>query len=155
MSHLPFVLRDKTENDEALIYNSYLLSYKNNTDNRYVPNIIYYKHQAKILDYLLQNANTLVACFPEDPEEIMGWIIYENLTDNFMVHYIYIRGLHEGKGLATDIIKSLNPNNKQLIQTHLVGKVGPRGSIRYWKDFKIVFDPFYITEKRLLNENNH
>jgi hypothetical protein len=116
---LPFILRDNVPEDTSFIYNSYLKSYHLQYPIYYIPNILYFKSQSKILDTLLETQQVLIACYPEDPSEIIGYIIYDNKPDVFVLHYIYIKGMYHHKGIASNILSQILNDHKLIITTHI------------------------------------
>ena len=137
-----------TEQDVSYVHSSFLKSYHQHSIMKFVPNTIYYKNQEEIIHYLTKNANTLIACFPEDPEEIMGYIIYEIVSDMLVLHWIQVKGIHMHMQLATKIINSICPkDNCSIIATHITFDYERLKTKIDNKKFS--YDPFYIVNKRL------
>jgi hypothetical protein len=115
----------------------------------YVNPTIYYKNQADIITYLLQNASTLVACFPEEPEQIKGYVIYEYLCKTLIMHYAYFKTMHRNQHLFTDIVTTLcDPDNTIIVCTHINFNFPKLQHVIEGK--RLTYDPYFITTKRLL-----
>lgn len=150
MSHIPFILRTSTIEDQNYIYQSYLKSYHLQYPMKMIPNILYFKPQSNILDFLFETAHVMVACYPEAPDQIIGWLIYQKASDALVIHYIYIRGQNRNQGIALDMISQVIENNKLIIATHI--------SDKYYQlknkvpGCKMVYDPFLITKLKDIHD---
>lgn len=138
---LPYILREATEADMSFVYNSYLLSYKNHSDKQFCTKTIYFQNQKKIIDFVLNRSSLLLAVFPEDPSEIMGFIIYEQFNGSFILHYVYIKYFERSNISFIDLIDQVNADNI-IFSTHITKIKGK----------KVIYDPYFITNQRLLNE---
>lgn len=144
--HIPFILRNLTKEDENFIYNSYLKSFHSYYPMKFVPDILYFKPQSECLDFLLDTATCLVACFPEDPDEIIGYCIYQNVTEALVLHYIYIKRQHRDKGMAADIIRQIIGDNTMIIASHICDDYSKlKHTI---PNCKVIYDPFLIDKLR-------
>ena len=87
-----------------------------------------------------------MACWPEDPEEIMAYIVYEYGFESLVVHWIYCKNLQRKKGRATEIIATLASRVSLVVATHITDSFT---ILRHKvKDKRVIFDPFYISNKR-------
>lgn len=137
---IEFVTRAMVPEDEALICNSYLLGCHSSWPLKLVPGSLYFKPQGHILRFLLQSAQTTVACFPEDPGEILGYAIHQSLPEALVLHYIYVKRSRAGTGGR--LLKSILDGKQLVIATHvcenftkLRAKLAPR---------RMVYDPYLI-----------
>jgi hypothetical protein len=147
-SPIPLLLRDRTLEDEPFIFNSFLKSYKQNSDLKHTPNTIYYPRQTAIIKYLLENEKVVLAVFPEDPNELIGYCIYNIVSSALVIHYIYTKQMHRNYSFASDIIQSLLPFEGQnlIIATHITHNFN---ALKHKiPNAKIIFDPFYVNELR-------
>lgn len=89
---LPLRIRPATNEDIGFIFNSWMRSYRDKgTGCKNVPTVIYDQNQHKLIERLLQNATTLIACNDEDPSQIFGYICAEYIQGAFVVHYAYTK----------------------------------------------------------------
>src|ERR1700728_876696 len=146
MTHIPYLLREATKEDESFIYNSSLKFIHKLSNYRNIRDSIFFHNQSEIIRYLLNNSKVLIACFPEAPEEIMGYIIYEHLQNDLILHFVYVKFLHRHKGLIKEIMQSiLRPDTNMIVYTHYPDfNVTKLAQGRLW-----VFDPYYITNQRI------
>lgn len=114
--YLDFVARDMGDADRDFICNSYLLSFRRERPMCWVPHTIYYGPQGKVLTYLLDKARVLVACFPEDPGEILGYIIYDYMGDVLVVHYAYAK--LDGRGIKHRLLETVAGGLSMAVVTH-------------------------------------
>lgn len=142
---MKYIIRSKTEEDESFLYNSYLKSYHNNYPIKLVPSAIYYKEQAKELKRLFDTATINLAVFPEDANEIIGYVIYEYSSEALVLHYIYIKGMFRKKYIATKIIKELLGDIKLIICTHMFDSFN---EAKYkLPGVKMSYDPYFLTRE--------
>lgn len=145
---LPYILREMTEADKPYIYNSFMKYFHEHSLHSWVPSSIFFPGQTKVIDFLFRTATTLIACFPEDPEEALGWMIYQPEATAFVLHFIYIRDKYCGQGMGKEMVRSLLGQHKLLIATHMTQDYP---FLRHLlPEVKVIYDPFFITERRLL-----
>lgn len=149
MTKLSFILREYTEDDKSFIYSSFLQSYHQHSFLKFVPNSLYFTEQAKVIDYLLSSSKVLIYCYPEDPESIVGYVMYEYSGDTTVIHWIYVKNLMRHKYVGTDIVEHIATDNKLIIATHITDDFNLlKHKI---KNKSIVYDPFFLTNQRLMN----
>lgn len=147
----PYLLRKHTDDDKGFIYQNWIKLYHESCPINFCINDIYLPNQNRIIDNLLETANTLIACNPEDPTLLLGFICYEFVQDVMVVHWMHIRGNMRFRGLATDILQSLYPTAKSdpILVTH---NFRTYSELRH--KFCLSYDPYFITT-RLLNETRN
>ena len=147
-SPIPLLLRDRTPDDEPFIYNSWLKSYHSNSSCKHTPNTIYFKYQAEIIKYLLENERVVISCFPEEPSQIIGYCVYNIVSSALVLHYLYVKNTLRNQQFGCNIIKSLLPNKggNLIIATH-ISDAFPQLKHKI-QNTKIIYDPFYILEKK-------
>lgn len=137
---ISFEVRPKAHGDNSFIYSSYLKSHRKNWPYFWVPHLLYFRPQTEVLTFLLRTASVLVACFPEDPNAILGYIISQPLPDALALHYVYtkLRRIGVGRGL----LRAAGGDQKLIVATHMCDdykvlrtKVAPA---------RMVFDPYLI-----------
>lgn len=153
---MQFILREYTPDDNNYIYHSFLNSYRdfeNNSDKqwsiRHCPTKLYTKGQSEIIDFLLKTATCLVAVYPEDPEEIIGYIIFQKIADTLVVHWQYVRYARRNQHIATEMLTDIQPSlltnpKEAIICTH-----HSKSFMELKRKANLIFDPFLITNLRL------
>lgn len=146
---LPYLLREATPEDESFIRNSWLTSLHDHSQLSYVQRSVYFREQNKILDYLLSTSSVLIACFPEAPDQIMGYVVYDHIIKTLVLHWVYVKSMFRMQGIALGMIKPLlDPDNTVIVCTHITH------AFKHLKD-KVpgkhcLYDPYLVTNKRLL-----
>lgn len=148
---LPFIFREMVDGDEPFIFNSFLKSFKANSTAYYTDNQIYYKNQSELINYLLDNCHTLIACFPEDPEMIMGYIIYEHIIKTLVIHYIYVKNSLRLQKIASNMIQPLlDPDNTVVVATHCTNDFK---KLKYKINGKrLSYDPYFIANQQRIHD---
>lgn len=103
--------------DVPFLYNSWLKSYRDSPTVQSISNTVYYAEQHKLIERLLQapEAKAVVACNPEDPTQIYGYIVYQ--PD--VLHWVYVKHTFRGAGIARMLVAEAGLSAK-LIYTHRV-----------------------------------
>lgn len=97
--------------DRPLVFNSFLKSYRDAPEFASVPNSIYYRSFHAIIDALLASptAGFIVACSPDDHDQIYGYAIGE-LRDGgrtLVVHWVYTKHSFRRHGIGSALVASL------------------------------------------------
>ena len=137
---IPYSLRAAQENDAGFIFSSWLAAYHECQPINFCPNDIYLPNQRQIITFLLTHAQTIIICHPDDPNELLGFICYQFVSQQLVVHWMYIK-FFRLQGLATQVLTQIYPETKAkpIIVTHnskLFNKLRPI--------FKLIYDPYLI-----------
>lgn len=111
-------LRLNTPADESFIYDSWLKSYQEqNRDFKRMGIRTYYAGYKKILMGILDSALVVIACNPDDKDQIYGFIVAE--ADADIVHYLYVKYTFRKLGIARRLLLNVHPElrEKPLIHT--------------------------------------
>ena len=133
------------ETDLNFILSTWLKSYRQSHFAVHIPNDIYYSQHQGIIKQILVNPNNTVTilCSIEDPDQILGYIVY-SLKDP-IIFYTYIKHSFRKMNLAqvlfkgvTDYFNRENPEKvKPVICTH---------KCRRWsqaaKKFNLIYNPY-------------
>lgn len=97
--------------DRNLVFNSFLKSYRDAPEFAAVPSSIYYKSFHAIIESLLDTptAGFIVACSPDDPDQIYGYAIGE-LKDGgatLVVHWVYTKHSFRRNGIGAQLVQAL------------------------------------------------
>ena len=134
---LEFITRAMVDGDRNFVFNSYLKSFRRDSTKRLVPASLYFPQQEQTLRFLLGVARTTVACWPEEPSEILGYAIHQELPEADVLHYLYVR--KPSQGVRSGLVDAVANRAPMIVVTHLfrhyrwlVEKVAPR---------HVVYDP--------------
>jgi hypothetical protein len=105
---LQTLIREATPSDINFILNSWLKSYRCHEDMTRMSNEDYYKYYKAHIVELLQKSGIKISCEQDDHNFIYGYICYDLLKDNLIIHYIYTRYSHRKLGIANGLISSLD-----------------------------------------------
>jgi len=97
-------IRPALEGDVAFVFNSWLKSFRNTGLSRSVQNEVYFSEQHKLIERLLKESTTVVACNPTKPEDIFGWACFQWVDGIFVLHYVYVKHLYRNLGLANELL---------------------------------------------------
>lgn len=81
------------------------------TQNRQLGAILsdaYYQHTSPLVQELVDRCPILVACMPEEPDVIVGWVCGElHSTGPSVLHYTYTKGVYRKHGVAKSLVGAL------------------------------------------------
>ena len=115
-------LRPKQADDESFIYSSWLRSYRSSPIVTHMNNDVYYDNHKLVIKKLLEISDVMIACNPEDPDQIYGFICYEP----GIIHYLYVKYPFRKMGLAKYLLSSIPSDATKIIITHLTSSVKSR-----------------------------
>ena len=119
-TNLPFKIREKIASDNNFILNSWLKSYKD--VEKIIPNDIYYREHAKLIQSALKDKNIFVAVSEDDATQIIGYICYETqqlLPTIPILHYVYVKYPYRHLGVARALVNPIYKDAEYVFCSHL------------------------------------
>lgn len=102
---LPIQIRPINQLDVGFLFNSWLKSFRGAFFVKDIHPKTYYGLHHKVIGSLLQTADTMVACDPNDSTQIYGFICAEQLQGSLVVHYIYVKHTYRNLGIANLLLQ--------------------------------------------------
>lgn len=90
----------------------------------------YYRNHHALIERLLDEATTIVACSDAHAPTICGWACYERAASH-VLHYVYVREEFRGFGLARRMVDALP--SADVLYTHLTRDVDARRLPPGWR----------------------
>jgi len=140
-----FNIRPANPKDVNFILATFSKSMKSDSAlGRATSNRIFFAGFTQVIDHILGQANISIACELNDDNTILGYIIYE-LPD--VIHFIYIKELFQGYGIAKELVKDVYPNAKTLRFSNCTNDAKKINK----KYPELIYDPFILFKKGLIN----
>ena len=139
MSDLPIIVRPVLPDDYGYILATWTREYHTTHPFNFIPNGIYFPHQTNLINSILSKATTIVACLEDSPDQIVGFLTYENFGSNVIIHYGVVKGIFRRLGVMKDILLKPICENKNVVITHyfdLFKKVKDK--------YKLTYDPTFL-----------
>ena len=135
-------LRPMQESDYIFVLSNYQKSFRNSEFAGVIRNNKYYSVMKNTLDDLLmRGSKVLLACDKLDPDNLVGFILYEPTGIVPVVHYLFVKPDFRGNHIAKWLLSTVTDNNIYLY-THKTS---------YIKKFrKGFFSPVIARRKNLL-----
>jgi len=112
-------LRPIIEDDTAFIFNSWLKSYRFSHFGEKITNTIYFAEHHKVIERLIDNSKVLVACNPEEPSQVYGYIIGEEVDGIFVLHFIYVKHTFRNMGVGKTLLDAWGHDKEKAgVYTH-------------------------------------
>ena len=115
-----------------------------------IPGAIYFRAQGEAVSFLLSHAEVVIACFPEDANEIAAYAIHQRHNGTLILHWLYVKHLLRRKHIATDLLAHIAEGDEMIVATHCVDDFT---ILRKKVKNKIVYDPFLLSTLRRNDEN--
>ena len=103
----PIRLRPSVEEDLPFIYNSWLKSYRFSHFGEKITNTIYFTDHHKVLENLIKQSKVIVACNPEDPSQVYGYIVGGAREGVFLLHFLYVKHTFRNMGIGKTLLDAM------------------------------------------------
>lgn len=135
-------LRKFKESDRDYLTRSVIYSFLNSSaEAKRIHKDSYLRAHNKTVNGLLDNCQCLLSVDSEDPDLIYGFVIFEDLKEYDILHYIYVRKEFRSKGVAHKMLEAMKSKNTSAALSHLVDDFTPARLKKYWPD-KVIYDPY-------------
>ena len=101
-------IRPATEEDIPFIFNSWLKSYRNSFFARDVPPPVYFTEHHKVLEDIVKTNTVLVACNPDESNQIYGYMVAGTVDNVFVLQYAYVKHPYRSLGVGKLLLKAFN-----------------------------------------------
>lgn len=142
MNSLDLLFRDKIEEDESFIYSSQIKNLYDSYPHSNCKWGLFNDNQSLLIKKLFTISNTIIACLPDEPDIIIGYLMYNNLDHNLIVHYEYVKQAYRGNGVGNDLLTKASAFYRE----HLIvySQINNMYPILKKKHQNITYDPFII-----------
>lgn len=96
-------IRLATEDDLRFVHSSWHTNFWKVWANKHVQREHYNGGMDRRIERLLKRSKTLVAFFPEVPDEVLGWSCMEGDT----LHYVYVKATYRRVGIGSGLTHGL------------------------------------------------
>ena len=118
-NNLPVRLRTLTEEDKPFIFNSWLKSYRFSHFGEKITNTIYFQDHHKVVERIIKNSKTLIACDPEDSSQLYGYIVAAVEEGILVLHFIYVKHTFRNLGIGKTLLDALgHDKSSAAVYTH-------------------------------------
>lgn len=131
MSNTPKVrLRQAGQEDINFIFNSWLKSYRNSYATKNITSTFYFSEQHKLIERILKTAKTIIACNENDPSQVFGYIVADEVDGIFVIHYLYVKHSFRNLGIGKVLLNAFDhdPSVASLYthHTHTAHRLAPK-----------------------------
>jgi len=97
--------RPAADADTSFLFSTFLKSYKENNEwTRDLSDAVFFDNQKIVWGKILAKAQTLIACSPDDDDQIFGYITYSNFNGVLCVHWWYTKFTFRKFGIGTVLL---------------------------------------------------
>lgn len=133
-------LRERRESDNNFIFDSWIRSHFPAAANKHMAWSEYQPYQKHIVTRLLERADILILCPPDDLDHIHGYICFEQFIEFTALHWMFIKYPYRKFGLGRWLVQYLikHSNGRELLMSHICAS-------DFWKYLRethgFVYDP--------------
>ncbi len=147
MTEQLYIIRKALPEDISFIYSSWLKSFRyGSTANKLIRTNVFFTNYREVLDSILAKSLTLVACLPDSPEVILGYMVYEE----DILHYCFIKHSFRRLGIASSLLEQTGLKDSEVQVTHMTNELsGFFDTLILVKGLKLEYNPFLLYDKGL------
>lgn len=125
--------------DLAFIMATWLNGQRIQGDNRYLNNYAYFRWQKHRIAATLTRSLVTVICNPNDESQILGFLVYRQVDELFIIHYAHMKKPYRRLGIMSALIRKLFPKagRDEIAITHINGTVA-----EFKRRHRLKFNPF-------------
>lgn len=141
---IPIVIRQAQETDIGYILDCWVQGARLPIYQSMIPPL-YYKRYKPLLLSLIKRSNVLIACLPDDPNIIAGFVVYQLLDDIPIIHWCQVRKMFKQQGIAKYLLSQVSPHfgTKLSIVSHLIiPNTLPFSFHQVCQKYHLQYDPF-------------
>ncbi len=138
------VLRKAKEADIPYLTSHWLKAYRNAPAVRGVPNKVYFYYHHKVLEELLRRATTVIACYEDMQDHILGFACFEKFDSALVLHFVEVRESSREMKVAKFIVKEILEAEGEMpvVYTHKTPDIFPIE--RKLKDMGWIYHPYLL-----------
>ncbi len=137
----PAILLRAAENqDVPFIISSWLRSNRDGPIGKVLTDTVYYREFKPLVQVLMSVVHVIVACDPERPEQVYGWICGERLEGKIVVHFAYVKQGWRGWGIARRLLGALGYQSPEPIIATFVTHIYTGG--RLHRRYRVINNPW-------------
>lgn len=136
MSEERWNIRNAIESDISFVYSTWLRSYKGDSAlGLSCKPTVYFLNYNRVIDWILSQEDTqiLVACKPDEPEVIFGYLIYQP----GVMHYAFTKEPFSRQGIARSLYRHADEPKTYTHKTFYIRPITE-------KHTELTFNPFLI-----------
>jgi hypothetical protein len=132
-----FDIRPARPLDIPFIYETWLKSYKHDSAfGKSVRSSVFFPAYGEVIDNILLSSTTIIACHPEEPDIILGYLVYSPT----ILHYVFVKEAFRGLGIARTLYETAQVPTTLSHRTGSVQDILARHS-------ELVYNPFVLFNK--------
>lgn len=109
------LVRTFRDTDIGLICDSLFKCMRKSDLGRWLDDRVYDEQLAPVMKQHVLSGQVLIACHPDDPDVIFGWMSHEASE----LRFVYVKRTLRGCGIATELLESAGMGKEKMSQTTL------------------------------------
>lgn len=108
-SNIPLLFRSRNADDRNFIVSSWMRSFRSGSKwAKDVSAEVYKVQHQRVIMQLLANSGSIVACSPDDPNQIFGYAIYQPSAEGIaIIHWLYVKEMYRKLGIGASIYREV------------------------------------------------
>jgi GNAT superfamily N-acetyltransferase len=146
MTTMSIALRPGAASDVDFVFSAWLRSFLKHRQKVLFPvqltDAEYFKGHHRLIESVLGRANVLVACDPDDPNHLYGYLCFERPEERRLVlHWLYVKEARRGWRIGSRLVDAVRQPGDRVIATHWTGRLkNDRADVKH----QIEVNPYYL-----------
>ena len=102
---LPIQLRLAKPEDINFIVSAWVKNYRHSQFAQFIPDEIFYSAHKGLVLKLIETQRTVIAVNPEDPEQLFGFLCYNELDKFYVTHFLSVKKSFRRLGVAKRMLE--------------------------------------------------
>jgi hypothetical protein len=115
-TNLPIDIRLGTTNDLSFILSSWTIATHHIYPNQY--SFHFNENFNNYLRHLINQSVILIAHLPDQPQEILSYLVYTSFRNNLVIHFAYTKLHARRQKIVSRLIQFSNPQDFPIVFTH-------------------------------------
>lgn len=99
--------------DYNYILRTWIMTWRNEDQNRVIPNTVFYKQANSLFRTILEKFGAIIVCSPEYPDLILGFAISAYMDNgDWVLFWIHIKSLYAQLGIGEQLYRFIKGNRK-------------------------------------------
>ena len=108
---LPIAMRPATNLDLPFVFDNWRKSFRDSDFAFTLTGDVYFGLQKAKMQSALESGIAIVACSPDDHDDLIGFIVSDTRPDSItVVHYLYVKWQYRKRGVAKQMLAHIKPS---------------------------------------------
>lgn len=145
---IPLIFRERNADDRNFIIASWMRGFRNASSWAHkIPSEVYSIRHEQLVKRLLNDSHSIVACSPDDPNQIFGFAIYQPSIESVsIIHWIYVKQMYRKLGIGNEIFREVLMRSGHDLKLPVAASHETRALDWAANKFNVIYNPYLAFE---------